>query len=238
MSEIMKQLEAVSPELVLVDPDLARTERARLASAQPVWEVIASRARQQIVAPVPAPPDVEAPPRRTAFRLQQAFAAGVLGLSLFVNGYLLAERMDSTEVAAAPPSVAAAAPEVAPEALAARPAASVAEANAPAEVIAPGPRPGTVASRIEAERRVLARVVEAPAGKLPAKLIDRSSGLAKNNLQAVCTRTDATTFLCVVRPASHRDGEGVYVLYRATRSAKEAFTWSPYRSESAARSQG
>jgi hypothetical protein len=216
-------MEAVSPELVLVDPDLARTERARLASAQPVWEVIATRARQQIVAPVPAPA-VEAHPRRTAARLQVAFVAGVLGVSLFVNGYFLAERLDdaSTEAVAAAPSVAA--------------ATSVAEATASAEVVAPGPR--TVPSRIEAERRVLARVVEAPAGKLPAKLIDRSSGLAKNNLQAVCARTDATTFVCVVRPASDRDGEGVYVLYRAARSAKEAFTWSPYRSESTARSQG
>jgi len=232
----MKQMEAVSPELVLVDPDLARTERARLASAQPVWEVIATRARQQIVAPVPAPA-FEARPRRSAFRLQEAFVAGVLGVSLFVNGYFLAERMGaSTEAAAAAPSVAAVAPDVAPKALAARPATSVSEATGSAEVIAPGPR--TVLSRIEAERRVLARVVEAPAGKLPAKLIDRSSGLAKNNLQAICMRTDATTFLCVVRPASHRYGEGVYVLYSAARSPKGAFTWSPYRSDGAASSQG
>src|SRR5215207_9676979 len=176
----MKQMEAVSPELVLVDPDLARTERARLASAQPLWAVIATSASPHVVAPVPALP-VEARRQRTSFRLQEFLAACVLGASLFVNGYLLADRVVTpTEAAATMPSVAAAAPDVAADALAARPAASVAQATASAEIIAPGPR--TVASRIEAERRVLARVVQAPAGKLPAKLIDRSSGLAKNNL--------------------------------------------------------
>lgn len=228
----MQQIESVSPELVLVDPDLARTERARLASTPPVWALTATSATPHIVAPAPALA-ADARLQWTSLRLQDAFLAGMLGVSLLVNGYLLADRVGaSTEAAAVAPSVPAAARDVAPDALAARPATSVAEATAPAEVVAPGSTP--VTSRIEAERRVLAQVVEAPVGKLPAKLIDRSSGLAKNNLQAVCTRTDATSFLCVVRPARHRKGEGVYVRYSAARSAKDAFTWSLYRSEGAA----
>lgn len=52
------------------------------------------------------------------------------------------------------------------------------------------------------ERKVLALVVRSPAGKLPPALIDRQTGLAMNNLQAVCRLGKASSF-CVVRPAQH-----------------------------------
>ena len=232
----MQQMEAVSPELVLVDPDLALRERARLASTPPVWALTAVSATRQITVPDSV---IAAEKRRrwTSSRLQEGLMAGMLGLSLLVNGYLLADRLGaSTEAAAVAPTVAVAPPNVAPHAPTAHPDTSIAEATVGAEVIAP--RSAPVTSRIEAERRVLAQVVEAPVGKLPTTLIDRSSGLPKNNLQAVCTRTAATSFFCVVRPAGQLDGEGVYVRYSPARSAEEAFTWSPYRSEKATRSQG
>lgn len=80
------------------------------------------------------------------------------------------------------------------------------------------------------ERRILALVVQSPAGKLPSALIDRKTGLAKNNLQAVCRLSKASSFLCVIRPAQHRPREGLYVRYRPARTGGGAFTWYRYRS--------
>ena len=52
------------------------------------------------------------------------------------------------------------------------------------------------------ERKLLTVIVQSPAGKLPPALIDGKTGLAKNNLQAVCTpSSDAQSFVCVVTSA-------------------------------------
>lgn len=79
------------------------------------------------------------------------------------------------------------------------------------------------------ERKVLALVVQSPVGKLPAALIDRHTGLAKNNLQAVCRISQRSSFLCVVRPARHKPNEGLYVRYRPRRNGVGVFTWHRYR---------
>ena len=80
------------------------------------------------------------------------------------------------------------------------------------------------------ERKVLGVVIQDPTGKLPPRLIDSRTGLAKNNLQAVCRTSFAGSFLCVVRPVRHRPTEGLYVRYRPTRVGREAFAWYRYRS--------
>jgi hypothetical protein len=80
------------------------------------------------------------------------------------------------------------------------------------------------------ERKVLRVVVQSPAGKLPPALIDPKTGLAKNGLQAVCHRSGARSFLCIVRPTRHRPAEGLYVRYRPGRTGRSAFTWYSYRS--------
>lgn len=92
-------------------------------------------------------------------------------------------------------------------------------------------RPSTVLgeTRAMAERKVLALVVQAPAGKLPPALIDRQTGLAKNNLQAICRVNEASSFLCVVRPLQHGPKEGLRVRYRPTRNGRGVFTWYRYR---------
>jgi len=79
------------------------------------------------------------------------------------------------------------------------------------------------------ERRILALVVQSPTGKLPSALIDRKTGLAKNNLQAVCRLSKASSFLCVIRPAQHKPREGLYVRYRPARTGEGVFTWYRYR---------
>jgi hypothetical protein len=93
-----------------------------------------------------------------------------------------------------------------------------------------GARAGVVHETAGAvERKVLGIVVQAPAGKLPPTLIDPRTGLAKNNLQAVCRRSSARSFLCIVRPARHRPNEGLFVRYRPGRAGRSAFTWYRYR---------
>jgi hypothetical protein len=82
-------------------------------------------------------------------------------------------------------------------------------------------------SSAAAERAVLARLVQAPAGKLPAALIDPKTGLAKDNLQALCQAPTAGAFGCVVRPARHEQGEGIFVRYRPGAGAR-TFTWGRY----------
>jgi hypothetical protein len=78
------------------------------------------------------------------------------------------------------------------------------------------------------ERKILALVVQTPS-RLPAALIDKRTGLAKNNLQAVCRPASSGGYLCVVRPASHKPGEGLYVRYRVGADGRTSFTWSSYR---------
>jgi hypothetical protein len=80
------------------------------------------------------------------------------------------------------------------------------------------------------ERTVLSVAVQSPSGKLPTRLIDRKTGLAKNGLQAICRRNTVRSFLCIVRPAQHEPSEGVAVRYRLTRNGRGVFTWYRYRS--------
>jgi hypothetical protein len=79
------------------------------------------------------------------------------------------------------------------------------------------------------ERKLLSAIVQSPAGKLPPALINKRTGLAKNNLQAVCTRSsDSRSFLCVVKSALQPAAGPVYAIYRPTKTGRGGFTW--YRS--------
>jgi hypothetical protein len=79
------------------------------------------------------------------------------------------------------------------------------------------------------ERKVLALVVESPEGKLPPSLIDPTTGLPENNIQAVCRARTRRSLLCVVRPAQHNPGEGLFVAYRLNGSGRGVYTWYRYR---------
>jgi hypothetical protein len=79
------------------------------------------------------------------------------------------------------------------------------------------------------ERKVLALVVESPEGKLPPSLIDPTTGLAENNIQAVCRARTRRSLLCVVRPGQHNPGEGLFVAYRLNESGRGVYTWYGYR---------
>jgi hypothetical protein len=203
-------LEPISPELALVDPALARADLARLvAGAFP--EVPVSLPKNP--GAVDHEPNELAAPDKSEARvptrwLQARVLPTVLALSLAANGYLVA-----TVVAGGRTN------EAAPKPLVVLAAATSETADGP-------PLDASAA----AEQKILALVVQSPSGKLPPALVDRRTGLAKNNLQAVCRSAPPSSFLCLVRPARHRPHEGLYVLYRPTRDGRGTFAWYPYRS--------
>lgn len=235
--------EPISPELVLVDPGL---RRALLARAAREVQADLERARLQVVRDVEPPqleptPEPEPVARPTLVQLPQPPAAAsrtaplpplaprrpswprryfvpvVLPLSLAVNAVLIALAVSDATVS--------------PEPTPAPPALNVTlPGNGGANTTAPkgaGRKPRDAAL----ERKLLNLIVQAPAGKLPQALIDSKTGLAKNGLQAVCRRQSARTFLCVVQPAQHKPGEGLYARYRVNRKRDGgSFTWYRYRS--------
>jgi hypothetical protein len=191
-------VEPISPELALIDPELARADLART-------ELV----RIDAIRP-PASPPPPAPERR-AGRLRAAPI--LLAVSLAANGFLLAS-LAADEWRAYPIVAATSAhppllpPEIPP----------TANVEAGAERKLPARQPQATAA---VEQKILAAIVQSPTGKLPPALVDRTTGLAKNNLQAVC-RSVQDAFLCTVRPARHKPGEGLSVRYESGR-----LTWYP-----------
>ena len=188
-------MDPISPELALIDPELARADLARADAIRPLASLprpaAEQRARRLSAAPI------------------------LLAVSLAANGFLLASLAAdggrAYPVLAA--SAAVAVPMLPPEA----PLAADAEPAAQRKLPARQPR-----ATATVEQKILAAVVQSPTGKLPAALVDPTTGLAKNNLQAVC-RSVSDSFLCTVRPARHKPGEGLTVRYKSGR-----LTWYPY----------
>jgi hypothetical protein len=215
-SEIVPSLEAISPELALIDPVLARADLARRAAISPP-EVPAGletgRDADDRAPPEPAVSDAREARARPRW-LQRVVLPVALALSLGTNGVLLGIAVGHSPTSAAAPELAVAPPKAIP-----LPTASV------ARTVTAGS-----SARAAIEQRILALVVQSPGGKLPPTLIDQRTGLAKNNLQAVCSNEPSSSLLCVVRPVSHRPGEGLYVRYRLGADGRSSFAWYPYRS--------
>jgi hypothetical protein len=205
-SEISK-VEPISPELALIDPELARTHLAWLERAAEVSAALES---------VPDPPAAIEPQVETQVRasLWRKGAGVAVALSLGLNGFLAAVIVarDHPSPAAQPP--AAAVGVLAPPPVPDVPAAPTAAARSGAAI----------------EQRILSLLVSSPRTRLPAALIDSATGLPKNGLQAVCRDGPSDSELCLVRPAQHRPGEGIYVRYTPSPDGRGTFTWSPYRS--------
>lgn len=243
-------MEPISPELVLVDPDLATRVRAvpaKLPRPGPRQTLGDDAAAQRGGA------DVRAGSTRALKRL----SAVLLGIGLMATGFLAAAAVSGTKSEpqpASPDGGAALAPETTRAAsvrTAGRRSASAARttvrarpvgkpkqrraANANRRRSAPPKRRKQSTAKVAAEtsaaveRKLLTVIVQSPAGKLPPALIDGKTGLAKNNLQAVCTpSSNARSFVCVVTSAIQPGAPPVYALYRPARTGRGGFTW--YRS--------
>lgn len=275
--------EPISPELVLVDPELARAERARLlerdrrqtladlaarsrldrelpaqASAAHVRaleaqvETLRVRVRalegevHALEAQVPAGADGQ----RASERRRKRAASIVLPISLIANAVLIAVAVADSRVgepSSVPPTAVGTTrqelvPRV-PRTSVPKPSTSKPRTRRAKKSSEPPPRKSAPTRRTRrhsavvrrtvgaVERKVLAVVVQSPAGKLPPRLINRKTGLAKNGLQAICRRSGThPSFLCIVRPAHHKPTEGLYVRYRRGRNGRGVLTWYPYRS--------
>lgn len=202
-------LDAISPELVLVDPVLRRRALAQLNQA-PTPDVLARPAPLSEPRPDPArPPEVlpAAPAPRRSHALRVAFALLPAALVFGVVVALAASELDRQEATLAP--------------------------TAPPRLTPPRHEsaPGEAEARSAAERALLAAVVESPQGRLPRTLINPRTGLARNNLQAVCRpEPGSRAFVCVVQRAGKTPRPLLDVRYLpGPRGSTGRFVWGRAR---------
>jgi hypothetical protein len=239
-------MEPISPELVLVDPELARVARARLPEIPPRSAPAVVEASASLVEPSPPATAEEVRPQLPSPSVREprhkGLSPALLLISVFVNVVLISlaisdSHLDQPSSTSSVP-VTKAIPREAPVPPTTSPGRSRTPERPAAGASAQSRKKPTKGGRAEAlrettgaiERKLLAIVVQSPAGKLPPSLIDENTGLAKNGLQAVCRQSAGRSFACVVRPTQHKPGEGSYVRYRPGRKGGGVFTWSPYRS--------
>jgi hypothetical protein len=242
------ELEPVSPELVLVDPELARAERARLSeraqleayTREPVRPKLLSSSDIEAIRRAVDTTAGAAPLREGTERVRlspvgsrldaKVLVALVAGAALLGSGVWAALLLTGTRETAAPTprstvqSVSATGPAAQATDTGAVSASSA--GNGPDRAISP---PTGLRDRHAVERRILSLLFAAPAGKLPARLVDKATGLPKNNVQAICRRSGSRSFACVVHSAQHVTGEGLYVDYRRRRRGSGVFAWHGYR---------
>ncbi len=235
-------MEVISPELVLVDPELARAERARLVERAMVAEIIDAEAlRLAVERAMRSQEDEESRVERegvstSAPQYRRLALEGLLLVSLLASGVVLAVfvsgNWDQRTSRAA--FVRPTAPTLALSAsvLSDVPSRSAVASGSRAQgrraaAAKPPPPLGRVPTEAALERRIFALIVRAPRARLPLDLIDPATGLAKNNLQVVCDRARASRSLfCVVRLAGQSERGKLLVRYRAARGGGGVFTWS------------
>jgi hypothetical protein len=232
------QPEPVSPELVLVDPELARRERARLEERAYLQSVLDEAPLRRAAENLPPP--VEEIVRRRPWHDAATFSRrrlvpAALMCSLLVNGFLVADLVagkgdDATQVAirmvtltqssASVNATTASAPTVPAISAVATETRTARRAKASTKVSI---EKGAV------ERKIVSLILFAPARKLPRDFIDPTTGLVKNNVQVVCNRTKQRSFLCAVRSPSRGTGKALYVRYRTSKNGDGVFTWYGYK---------
>ena len=234
------QPEPVSPELVLIDPELARRERARLeekAYLQSVHDAAPLRRALENL-----PPPVEEIARRrpwhdAAMFSRRRLVPAVLMCSLLVNGFLVAELVtrkgeEATQVAVrmvtlTQTSSSVSAPTVPPTSAATTQARKTRRAPKVSTKVLASTKASAAKGALE--RRIVSLILLAPAGKLPRAFIDPTTGLVKNNVQVACKSRKHRSFLCAVRPPSPSANKAFYVRYRTGKNGDGIFTWYGYR---------
>ena len=207
--------EPVSPELVLIDPELARRERARLEEKAYLKSVLEVATLRRAAESQP-PPMAETEPRRaqwadaTTFARRRLLPAALLW-SLAANGFVVAHLLaggggqEAAQVAVRMVTLTQSAPTV-------RTVTAVSTAVTPTK--------GAV------ERKVFALILSAPARRLPRDFIDSNTGLVKNNVQVVCRKKQGQrSFLCAVRLPSGSASKVLHVRYLTDMNGRSAFKW-------------
>jgi hypothetical protein len=218
--------EPISPELVLVDPELARRERARLTDKARLVEYLAryeGRAAAAVQPPVVAPrePRLDLSRRLASVGRRKLLPAALL-CSLLANGFFAAEFVARADKVDGTPVVQVAAR---PSVVTTR-AAPTSVANPVAATRSPRPR---MTKKAVVEHKLVALILTAPARKLPRAFIDPKTGLVRNNVQVVCRAAKRRSYLCTVRLANARGGKALVVRYRTTRAGRSQFAWYGYK---------
>jgi hypothetical protein len=218
--------EPISPELVLVDPELARIERARLSkTADSEWRVDLSASRYPVHAGG-GDPDSTNVLASSGARLSVAAARSLLLLAallvaMFATG-IFVSRLVTHEHTSASGQLAAVTSAAHSGAIG---ASTVSGSSGQAPGIS-----GRASAEAGAERTILSLVLRSPKRNLPPQLVDSSTGLLKNNVHARCHRSGRSrAFLCVIQPPARRAGEGLYVRYWPGRGPHGVFAWYGYR---------
>jgi hypothetical protein len=198
---------------VLAQAECARlVERAQLdsverARSEPTVDI--ATLRRAVESPT-ATPDSTSPPGGSGGSVQwlrERLMAVVLMLSLLANGVLLAVQLSGNAVS-----------QAAPVAVRSVPSAAAPQASAGA---------GTLGTKGVVERKVVMRLLQSSAGRLPPQLTDRTTGLLKNGVQVVCHGLKAAgAFLCAVRVPGQTPPQAVYLRYRTQRGGSATFKWS------------
>jgi hypothetical protein len=182
--------------LVLVDPELARVERARLAEPR------ATFTRPLLLPPTltaPAPVD-HVPEAPAAIGPREPLMLAILLVSLGVNGWLVARTLSDNRpvTAPAPPPVTVTA---------------AVDGTPPVARVTPPVRGARIAA---AEREVLLWLLRAPRGTLPAGLVDPRTHLALKTAVVTCRAARAPrSYRCELRARGHRRVHVLSVRYPA-----------------------
>jgi hypothetical protein len=213
--------EPVSPELVLVDPELARRERAKLeerAQLRAIHE--AADLRRAVERTLDVPTIVERSPLGAASG-RRALAAALF-CSLVANGYFVAKLVTRS-------------PTVSPvAAVVPAPVATINDQGASALQDIPQalPPPTYVSASQQAalrkaavEQKLVSLILTAPARKLPKPFLDQTTGLVKNNVQVACRLKAKQTFLCTIRPPASATRARLLVRYRVRENGTGVFHW-------------
>jgi hypothetical protein len=216
--------EPVSPELVLVDPELAERERARLREKARLQEFVDVAALRRAVAydleRQAVDPEAEpiAEERVTVGRLLRTrLLPAALLCSLLANGYLAADLVARSDREAAVP---------------------IPVAQRPATTASYGVSPsGTsgvhsvrrLAAKSNVERKLVSLLLTAPTRKLPRAFVDPRTGLVRNNVQVVCRAVKDRSYLCTIRLPRTRAARALVVRYRSAPSGADVFQWYGYR---------
>ena len=243
-------MELISPELVLVDPELA--ERVRTLQLPVPWTAPAPSSAAPVASAAPAPPPATPPREDTivqsvAARRIVRLAPGALIVGLLCLVILQLNRgsdvpaslsaPDATVTAATSTGPTAAASLAHPAPLSAfspparhrttparssRPRSSAAHAQAAPRPGAPRKTRPRALTRTAAERAVLLLLQTLPRRMLPAGFVDPITKLVKTDVQARCRRTTSTRFRCVlVDPVTARR---TALVYRPDRSGFAALS--------------
>lgn len=202
----------VSPELALVDAELARAERARLDERAQLeaYKALA----------LSATPPVDGLERGTRARLWRPRT----GLVALLFAALVAVGLAAAWYAAGDRNTGASPPQR-EQVLAAPPAGPYPVKPA----VIPRPRTSRLPPAWMLERRILALVDEAAPSNLPRPLVNARTRSVRRGLEATCHRAGARSFTCVVAPPRHPRNEGLYVRYRMRKDGSSVFVWLGYR---------